>query len=54
MSDISISDILNKGQEGVIRIPAFQRGFVWDTDSVAFLMDSIYKGYPFGTIQLRL
>lgn len=52
MSDFSIRDILNQINKGNLRIPAFQRGFVWDTDSVAFLMDSIYKGYPFGTIQL--
>src|SRR5690606_20762108 len=44
--------ILNQIGKGNLRVPAFQRGFVWDSDSVAFLMDSIYKGYPFGTIQL--
>lgn len=37
---------------GQVRIPAFQRGFVWDPEMVAFLMDSIYKGYPFGSILL--
>ncbi|KKW79942.1 hypothetical protein AAV96_06690 [Acinetobacter sp. AG1] len=52
MADISIRDILNQIGKGNLRIPSFQRGFVWDADSVAFLMDSIYKGYPFGTIQL--
>lgn len=52
MSDFSIRDILTKIQDGIIRIPTFQRGFVWDSDTVAFLMDSIYKGYPFGTVQL--
>lgn len=52
MADFSIRDILNQVTKGNLRIPAFQRGFVWDADSVAFLMDSIYKGYPFGTIQL--
>ena len=52
MSDFSIRDILNKVQDGIIRIPTFQRGFVWDSDDIAFFMDSIYKGYPFGTIQL--
>jgi len=52
MSDFSIRDILNQVSKGNLRIPAFQRGFVWDSDSVAFLMDSIYKSYPFGTIQL--
>ena len=52
MSDFSIRDLINQISKGNLRIPAFQRGFVWDSDSVAFLMDSIYKGYPFGTIQL--
>lgn len=35
---------------GQVRIPAFQRGFVWEPDRVAFLIDSIYKGYPFGSL----
>ncbi len=35
---------------GGIRVPAFQRGYVWDMDRVAYLMDSIYKGYPFGSL----
>lgn len=52
MSDLSIRDIITKISAGNIRIPSFQRKFVWDADSVAFLMDSIFKGYPFGTIQL--
>lgn len=52
MSDFSIREIINQVSNGNLRIPAFQRGFVWDADSVAFLMDSIFKGYPFGTIQL--
>jgi hypothetical protein len=37
---------------GRIRIPAFQRGFVWDAERVAFFMDSVYKGYPFGNLLL--
>jgi hypothetical protein len=52
MSDFSIRDVVSKVSSGTVRIPAFQRGFVWEPESVAFLMDSIYKGYPFGTIQL--
>ena len=36
--------------KGAIRIPAFQRDFVWDFDHVAYLMDSIYKKYPFGSL----
>lgn len=37
---------------GRVRIPAFQRGFVWDAERVAFFMDSVYKGYPFGSLLL--
>lgn len=45
-----IEDLIKAIRDGQIRIPAFQRGFVWDADLVAHLMDSIYKGYPFGTL----
>ena len=47
MPDLTIREILDLVPRGQIRIPAFQRGFVWDPDQVAFLMDSIYKQYPF-------
>jgi hypothetical protein len=52
MSAESISEILNQILKGQIRIPSFQRGFVWDADRVTYLMDSIYKGYPFGSLLL--
>jgi hypothetical protein len=50
--ELSIRQAIEKIDAGQIRIPAFQRGFVWDDGLVAFLMDSIYKGYPFGSIIL--
>jgi hypothetical protein len=40
-----ISDI----EKGEIKIPQFQREFVWDIRKSAKLMDSIVKGYPIGT-----
>lgn len=40
-----ISDI----EKGQIKIPQFQREFVWDMQKSANLMDSIIKGYPIGT-----
>jgi hypothetical protein len=52
MADLTIREILDLVPRGQIRIPAFQRGFVWDSDQVAFLMDSIYKQYPFGALLL--
>lgn len=41
---------MDRIRTGEIRIPAFQRRFVWPPEKVAYLMDSIYKGYPVGTI----
>jgi len=45
-------NLIERVTSGRLRIPAFQRGFVWDAERVAFLMDSIYKGYPFGAVIL--
>ena len=50
MDDLSIRRAIENILEGRIRIPAFQRGFVWDPERVAFFMDSIYKGFPFGSL----
>jgi len=50
MAEYSIRDMITKVNSGQIRIPVFQRGFVWEPDAVAFLMDSIYKGYPIGSL----
>ena len=46
----TIRKLLDSVLSGGIRIPAFQRGFVWDMDRVAYLMDSIYKQFPFGSL----
>ena len=35
---------------GEIKLPMFQRGFVWTQDKVKNLLDSIYSGYPIGMI----
>lgn len=50
MEVLTIREVLDSIYRGQVRIPTFQRGFVWDPDRVAFLMDSIYKGYPFGSL----
>jgi hypothetical protein len=46
----SIRKILDSVNNGAIRIPTFQRGFVWNSERVAYLMDSIYKNFPFGSL----
>lgn len=37
---------------GQIKLPMFQREFVWDKEQSAKLIDSIIKGYPIGTFIL--
>ncbi len=44
------SGIMHDIQTGQIRIPQFQRDFVWNLNKSAHLMDSILKGYPIGTL----
>lgn len=50
VATITIRQLLQRITEGEVRIPAFQRDFVWEPDRVQFLMDSIFKGYPIGTV----
>lgn len=47
-----IKDLINDLERGKMRVPSFQRGFVWEPDRVAYFIDSIYKGFPFGSILL--
>jgi len=49
---LSIRKLIDRITIGDIRIPAFQRDYVWEPDQVAFLLDSIYKGFPIGTMIL--
>lgn len=51
---IKIEKIIFKIEDGDIKIPAFQRGYVWDESQVIDLLDSIYKDYPIGSILLWL
>lgn len=53
MSDsIAIDRIISRLIDGTIRIPGFQRRFVWPPQKAALLMDSLYKQYPVGSILL--
>ncbi len=49
---LTIRRLIEKINQGDIRIPAFQRDYVWEAEQVAFLLDSIYKGFPIGTVIL--
>lgn len=45
-----IEELLRFVEEGKIRIPAFQRGLRWNERDVIRLFDSLYRGYPVGTL----
>ncbi|WP_409346937.1 DUF262 domain-containing protein [Paenibacillus sp. MBLB4367] len=45
----TFSSLISDIEKGQIKIPQFQRDFVWDIQKSAQLMDSIVKGYPIGT-----
>ena len=46
------NDLISEINKGEIKIPKFQRDFVWSLDKTASLLDSILKGYPIGTFIL--
>lgn len=47
------TDLISEIQKGQIKVPKFQRNFVWSLDKTAKLLDSILKWYPIGTFILR-
>lgn len=49
---LKLGELPDKLEEGYISIPQFQRQFVWDIDDCAKLLDSVFKGYPVGTVTL--
>jgi hypothetical protein len=51
-SSVKIDKLLSRLAEGDIKIPAFQRHFVWKQEQVIELLDSIYHDYPIGSILL--
>jgi len=49
---VKIDRIIHRIEEGDIKIPAFQRPFIWTQEQVIDLLDSIYHDYPIGSILL--
>ncbi|EXI65713.1 MAG: hypothetical protein AW08_02923 [Candidatus Accumulibacter adjunctus] len=48
----SVQDLLEAVARGRIRIPSFQRGLKWDRADARLLLESLYRGYPVGTLLL--
>jgi uncharacterized protein with ParB-like and HNH nuclease domain len=47
-----IDRLINRINSGDIRIPAFQRAYVWKQNQILDLLDSIVKNYPIGSVLL--
>ena len=48
--DLTINELVAKIERGDIRLPEMQRQYVWRQTRVRDLLDSLYRGYPSGTI----
>jgi hypothetical protein len=46
---LTYASLINDIEKGILKIPQFQRDFVWSKVKAAKLLDSIVKGYPIGT-----
>ncbi len=49
---VPFTSLMNEIENGTIKIPQFQRQFVWPKQKSADLIDSMLKGYPIGTFIL--
>ncbi|HZO32704.1 MAG TPA: DUF262 domain-containing protein [Chloroflexota bacterium] len=49
-TDISLGDLVDMIARGELRLPELQRRYVWPATRVRDLLDSLYRGYPSGTI----
>jgi len=47
-----IDELLDEIAAGKLRIPPFQRPFIWKPSDMLALFNSIYKGYPIGSLLL--
>lgn len=47
-----IDDLVSNIESGKIVLPEFQRPYVWKKEDIKNLFDSIYKGFPIGSVLL--
>jgi hypothetical protein len=52
IEQLMIKEIVKRAVNKSLDIPEFQREFVWGTDQVKSLVDSLYKDYPVGSFLL--
>lgn len=45
-----VEDLVEMVFRGSVRVPSFQRGLNWEASDVQDLFDSVYRGYPIGSL----
>lgn len=48
----TVDELISEIERGVVRLPEMQRRYIWKSTRVRDLFDSLYRGYPSGTILL--
>lgn len=51
-SNPRLASLLSDVARGNIKIPVFQREYVWNDEQIMSLLDSIFRGYPVGSLLL--
>jgi len=49
---ITVRDLIGRVREGRLRVPAFQRPLRWTAEDNRRLVDSLWRGYPIGSLLL--
>src|SRR5436190_20726443 len=49
-AEASVEELVGMIQRGVLRLPEMHRRYVWRAPRVRDLLDSLYRGYPSGSI----
>lgn len=47
-----LQDLLERGDNGKIQLPDFQRGWVWDDDRIRSLLASVSVSFPIGAVMM--
>jgi hypothetical protein len=49
---VKVDELLQWAQKGLLRLPPFQRPLRWKSSDFVDLFDSVYRGFPIGTVLL--